>query len=425
MNRHPGSHPACVTLPAIVTCVTFLAFPALASAQWARVLDVQPTDMFTVWANCDTIVAGADSVVYISTNAGTTWKRSAPVAAGLFQVDAVLVRNGRLYAGTQQNHGVLVSDDLGDTWSDYNQGLSGLGSLDVIELISRGDSLYLATVGGGAWVRDVHSGPWIHFGNQIEAFQASNMTTIAAGGSRLFAAGGFNGTVFYRDPGQPDWTVSLLFNDRFAPGLAGLSAFWTGHRWLVGSNIGIFHSPTGHEPWTLVDFGIRPILFVGFAASGPDLFASLGAGGGTLIAMSRDDGVTWQGVDSLFSAFVYRLARVGTTLYAGRVDGLWRRSIAGIADVPDSPTPRLAFAIAGLNPVRDQVRFVFELPTAGPIAIDVFDVRGRKVGEVTREMRPAGRGEIGWDVSRLASGIYYARFTAAGHHATARVVHIH
>ena len=33
--------------------------------------------------------------------------------------------------------------------------------------------------------------------------------------------------VFFLDLGQPDWTLSLLFNDRFAPGLAGLTAIWT------------------------------------------------------------------------------------------------------------------------------------------------------------------------------------------------------
>jgi hypothetical protein len=380
--------------------------------------------VFTVVANGDTIATGADSVVYVSTDAGATWKRSAPVATGIFQVDAVLVRNGRIYAGTQQNHGVLVSDDLGDTWHDYNDGLVGLGALDIADLIMAGDSLYAATVGGGAWVRNLHSGPWIHFGNQIEALQADNMTAIAAGGSRLFAAGGFNGTVFVRDPGQPDWTLSLLFNDRFAPGLAGLSAIWTGQRWVVGSNIGLFTSPNGQEPWTFVDFGINPVLFVGFATYGHDLFASLGAGGGTLITMSRDDGTTWQSLDSLFGVFTYKLARQGTTLYAGRVDGLWKRSIANVAAVPDGALARLSFAIAGRHPpVGDDVRFAFELPDAGPIEIDVFDVTGRRAG-VIRETRPAGRGEVRWNAGQLRSGVYFARLTAAGSHATTRLVHV-
>jgi hypothetical protein len=173
-----------------------------------------------------------------------------------------------------------------------------------------------------------------------------------------------------------------------------------------------------------VDFGIRPIFFVGFAMFGNDLFTSLGAGGGTLIAMSRDDGVTWQGLDSLFSVFTYKIARQDTTLYAGRVDGLWRRSLADIDSVPkEVPSSPLAFAIAGRRPVvGGPVRFSFVLPEAGPIAIDVFDVAGRRVGAI-RATRPAGRGEVDWE-DRLASGIYYARLTAAGRRATLRLVRI-
>jgi hypothetical protein len=415
------SHSVC----ALAAGAALFAFAssAFAAGQWTRVLDVPITDIFTVWANGDTLTAGADSMAYVSTDAGLTWKQSATVASGLNSVSTVVVHEGRLYAGTDRQ-GVFVSDDLGDTWTGYSQGLAGLGGFDIMDLLVHGDSLYAATEGGGAWVRGFGAPSWTHFGNEIENFQASNMTAIAAGGSRLFAAGGFNGTVFYRDPGQADWTLSLLFNDRFAPGLAGLSAIWTGRRWVVGSNIGIYHSPTGQEPWTYVDFGIRPIFFVGFAMFGNDLFTSLGAGGGTLIAMSRDDGVTWQGLDSLFSVFTYKIARQGTTLYAGRVDGLWRRSLADIDSVPgEVPPSPLAFGIAGPRPVvGGPVRFSFALPEAGPIAIDVFDVAGRRVGAI-RETRPAGRGELDW-VDRLASGIYYARLTAAGRRATLRLVRI-
>ena len=415
------SRSICVWIGA--TLLALVAVPSPASAQWARVRDVPTQDVFTIWANGDTLAAGVDTAVYVSTDAGATWKASSRVAPDAFSVNAAFVHDGRLYAGTN-GQGVLVSDDLGDTWADYNQGLSGLGSFAVADMTVHGDSLYLATIGGGPWVRNLASGPWTPFGTTITTFQASNMTAIAAGGSQLFAAGGFNGTVFYRDPGQPDWTTSLLFNDRFAPGLAGLSAMWTGSRWIVGSNIGLFTSTTGHEPWTFVDFGFRPILFVGLAKRGSDLFASLGAGGGTLIAKSRDDGVTWKGLDSLFNAFVYKLATVGDTLYASRVDGLWRRSIANVDSVPDTAPARLAFAIVGSPAIGNRVRFAFVLPEAGPIAIEVFDVRGRKVGETIRETRAAGHGEAGWDSSGLPSGVYYARLTMAGHHPTARLVHL-
>ena len=404
----------------------FTVFVTLASpafAQWTRVSQVPNTNLFSIWSKGDTIVTGADTVVFVSTNAGATWKRSATVAAAATE-ERVRVHDGRVYAATR-GQGIFVSNDLGDSWSSFNQGLvGGFGNsqLDIIDLAVRGDSLFLATEGDGAWVRNLRAGTWGRFGAAFGPAQATNMTAIAAGGSRLLAAGGFNGTVFFRDPGQSDWTLSLLFNDRFAPGLAGLSAFWTGTRWLVGANNGVYASALGQEPWTFVDPGAgSPLFGVAFAQHGNDLFAAFAAFT-SLVALSQDDGSTWQPLDTV-ALPVTGLAVVGNTLYASRFDGLWRRSLDSVTDVPDrGAPPQLAFALAGPQPIADRVRFSFDLPEAGDIAIEVFDVTGRRVGDAIRDTRPAGRGEATWDAGRLAAGVYHARLTTAHARAIARLV---
>jgi hypothetical protein len=51
----------------------------------------------------------------------------------------------------------------------------------------------------------------------------------------------------------------------------------------------------------------------------------------------------------------------------------------------------------------------------------VFDLSGRRIDE-TRETRPAGHGDMGWDASRLSPGVYFARLTSARGHANARLV---
>src|SRR5262245_50995495 len=104
--------------------LAYLAFATPASAQWIQVPEVTAGDVFCVGSKGDTIMAGADSFAWVSTNAGATWKRSAKLAAGVTQVRRVRVRNGRLFAGTL-GQGVFISDNLGDTWSAYNQGLVG------------------------------------------------------------------------------------------------------------------------------------------------------------------------------------------------------------------------------------------------------------------------------------------------------------
>src|SRR5678815_2948179 len=104
----------------------------------------------------------------------------------------------------------------------------------------RGDSLFAATRGSGAWMRNLTTGTWSKFGNALEPAQASNMESIAASPERLFACAGFNGDAYWRDRATPDWTVTYFINNTVAAGLASLAAHWTGRSWLVGTNIGVY-----------------------------------------------------------------------------------------------------------------------------------------------------------------------------------------
>src|SRR5262249_20887695 len=95
---------------------------APASAQWIRVGALPPSDVFSLRSRADTIAAGVDTAVFVSTDAGATWRRSSRPAPGVQVITAVFMLNHRLYAGTS-GQGVLVSDDLGLTWQAFNQGL--------------------------------------------------------------------------------------------------------------------------------------------------------------------------------------------------------------------------------------------------------------------------------------------------------------
>lgn len=413
------------TLRSCVVLFALLVAAGPAAAQWTRVPDVPASDVFTVWANGDTIAAGADTAVYVSTNAGATWRRSVKVAAGVTTVKTVWIRNGRLYAGTF-GQGVFVSDDLGATWLGFSQGLVGgiaNSQLFIEDLLVRGDSLYAATAGAGAWVRNLAvAETWHHFGDAFEPNQASNMNAIAASDTRLLAAAGGNGTVFFRDRADADWTLSWLDNVGPEPGLAALAAVWTGHGWVVGSNIGVFISSLGEEPWTLTGPGLGTLFIVSFALRGHDLFADFGTGNGSVISLSRDDGATWQEVETLPLTFTYELAIRGSDLYAGRIDGLWRRSIANVS-VPDDPAlARLRFVIVGSQPIDDAARFRFEQPAPGPIVLEVFDLAGRRAADAIRGSFPAGPHEITWDARKLGPGVYHARLTAGGEQAVVRVI---
>jgi hypothetical protein len=408
---------------ALAPVVAFVAATP-ASAQWTRVTELPVANIYSVWTSGSTITAGSDSTAYVSLDSGATWTTTATVVAGSSQVRAVRFHNGRLYAGTL-GEGVFVSDDLGTTWQSFNQGLVGgfaNSQLVIMDLLLRGDSLFAATGGSGAWIRNLSStGGWSRYGDIFGPAQATNMESIAGSPTRLLAEAGFNGDVYHRDRGEPDWSISYLRNNTVAAGLASLAGVWTGHAWLVGTNIGVFRSALGQDPWTYFDFGLHPTLFASFAVRDGAVFTHFASGGGTGIEYSIDDGVSWNLLDSQPGIFTFKIATIGSTLYASRVDGLWRRSISSVS-APAAGVVGLRFAIAGALPAGDQVQFSFELPTGGPIAIEVYDVAGRRVGDSIREVRPSGHGEVSWNAAGLPAGIYHARLTAPGGEAKVRIV---
>lgn len=405
-----------------------LAVAAPASAQWTRVTEIPAAQMFSVWANGDTIAAGADTAVYVSTNAGASWSRSAKPVAGVTSVQAVWIRNGRLYAGTF-GQGAHVSDDLGATWSAFNQGLVGgiLDSqLDLVDFQVRGSDLYAATAGAGVYARSLAGpGAWQHFGEEFEPNQASNVNSLALGGTRLLASAGSNGMVFIRDPGDPEWTVSNLDNIGVHAGLQAMTAAWTGAAWVVGTNSGLFLSVAGQEPWTRVDLGFGPLFWTTFATQGGHLFGAFDLSIVPAVVMeeSDDDGATWQNEEVFPGVFVKDLAVSGDNLYAARGDGLWRRPI-GTVSVVDGGHIGLRFALAGPQPFGDQARLRFDLPVAGPASIEVFDLLGRRTGDRIEGWWSSGPHEVSLDARRMSPGVYAALLTAEGTHEVVRLVHV-
>lgn len=118
----------------------------------------------------------------------------------------------------------------------------------------------------------------------------------------------------------------------------------------------------------------------------------------------------------------------GTTYYfalktrdeAGNWSGLSNVAVyplitTGVGDMPSA----LEFSAPWPNPARDQARWSFALPEGQAIQVDVFSESGRRVRELASGWRPAGRGELKWDLRDhsghpVPAGIYLVRARLGG-----------
>jgi len=94
-------------------------------------------------------------------------------------------------------------------------------------------------------------------------------------------------------------------------------------------------------------------------------------------------------------------------------------ALDGPTAVPGPQSPVLALRDAAPNPFNPSTRIHFDLGRDMFVRLDVFDVSGRLVRSLVKEMRPAGRHEVAWqgrdEAGRsLASGVYYACLAGDG-----------
>lgn len=93
---------------------------------------------------------------------------------------------------------------------------------------------------------------------------------------------------------------------------------------------------------------------------------------------------------------------------------------SGTTSVPIATLPSaVSFLGARPNPVVSGTRFEFDLPSAASARVEIFDLSGRRLRDVSAGWFPAGRSSVAWDGldsegRRPPGGIYWASLTVDG-----------
>jgi hypothetical protein len=74
------------------------------------------------------------------------------------------------------------------------------------------------------------------------------------------------------------------------------------------------------------------------------------------------------------------------------------------------------------NPFNPTTTISFDLPQAGHVRLESYDVLGRRVATILDEQRTAGRHSVVWDAGGLPSGVYLLKLTTAEESMTRKVV---
>ncbi|UCH78244.1 MAG: T9SS type A sorting domain-containing protein [Candidatus Coatesbacteria bacterium] len=85
--------------------------------------------------------------------------------------------------------------------------------------------------------------------------------------------------------------------------------------------------------------------------------------------------------------------------------------------------PRKSFVLASTypNPAHERTTIAFSLPEAGNIALEVYDLSGRKVATVAEGYYEPGPHEVQFDTGKLTAGVYLYTLTTATERATRKL----
>lgn len=109
----------------------------------------------------------------------------------------------------------------------------------------------------------------------------------------------------------------------------------------------------------------------------------------------------------------------GVTGWGWIIDNLEIQPAGVSAVVPESGAPRILLAQNAPNPLRTATTIRFELPRSQSVALDLFDVQGRRIRSLVDGTHPAGAHVVRWDGRddsgrETPNGLYFYRLETGG-----------
>jgi hypothetical protein len=400
--------------------------------------------------------------VYISSNYGSSWLRS---AVGNNQTVYSFAKLGtKLYAGcnyTDPNGppgGIYLSTNNGINWS-YS-GLSYFGGAPVNTITVNDSNIFAGT--DNTLERSSNGGQnWsaVLSGNKIKSSAYLSPYILA----------GTNGNGVYRSSNNGAYWPTPTLTSRIVNTLVVI-----GTRIYAGTNgYGVYYSTNSGLSWTQTSLNTQNVLTIIDNGDGTIIYAGTETNG---VYRTNNNGVNWvqtslnnKTVNSLASYLgciiagtngygVYSTSNFGAT-WGQRNEGLgdfqtvhaliqkeeyifagiagkyvWRRSgeeLMGMKNISGNTPSSYSLSQNYPNPFNPNTKIRFEIPSYGfpiktfgndKVVLKIYDVLGKEIATLVNEALQPGSYEVTYDGSNLASGIYFYRLTAGEYVTTKKMI---
>jgi hypothetical protein len=359
------------------------------------------------------VFAGTDNrKILRSSDGGASWTDVGTAQLSPIIWSVAVDSQGTVFAGTDFR-GVFRSTDDGSSWIASNlttqriscllltkQGKAFAGVWD--------EGIYRSTDGGAMWTLVGASGHKVR-----SIIETPDGVLVAATDTTAQ-----EGRLYRSTNGGEAWTkIGLGLSSGVVHSLVSVSA----ETLFAGTaGQGIYRSTNTGDYWSSSYLFLPTTVSCLVAVGDKGVFAGLLEGG---VILTTDTGNSWFFEESGLPNLEVHSLMLGLDgrLYAGTGEGLCRSAtvLTGISTNANAIGPPGLDLHAHPNPFNTETMLSYDVPETGPVRLDVFDLRGRRISLIERSLHPAGSYFVRWVADNLASGVYLIVLeTPAGRAAT-------
>jgi photosystem II stability/assembly factor-like uncharacterized protein len=358
----------------------------------------------------DKIFAGADSVVFSSTDIGDNWLQtgSLPHYGNLdFRLQSLFTTtSGAILAGAYQ-WGVYRTSNYGTSWTNV-----GLDNETVYSFLEKPNGSIFTSTLSAVYISTDDGNNWGITGGNIPGGWFSSLATNSSGEIFVGMINRSDSAYIYRSTnnGQSWIPTGMTFQPVMSLLITEGDTIFAG---CVFSGGGIFRSTDNGMNWSEVSAGLinRDVYALAKNSIG-DLFA--GTAGG--VFRSRNSGELWVPINSGLTFNRIQSLELNSTgiLFAGTYGGgvfRTKQSTTSIYEISNKIPASLSLNQNYPNPFNPSTKISWQSPVGSWQTLKVYDALGNEVATLVDEYKPAGKYEVEFNSSSgirdLASGIYF------------------
>lgn len=352
--------------------------------------------------------------IFRSTDNGENWAN-----LGILNYDIRTIAigpTGDVLAGTIEWGGIFRSTDSGNSWTNI-----GAYHFDRVIAINPGGDIFLGTAALGVYRSTDNGANWVQV---LQDSTGKNVNSLIINSNGDIFAGTIFGGVFRSTDNGDNWiqiSQGLTFNNVYCLAIDSSGNIFAGT--IAG---GVFLSTDNGENWVQKSQGLTSEGFYVYSlmvnSSGNVIFAGTNDG----IFISTDSGENWiQNNQGLLTNNVQSLAINSVDdIFAGTDQGIFRHLHGTTSVNTTDPEIISSFQLYQNypNPFNPSTVISYQIPVNSNVVVKVYDILGNEAATLVDEYKPAGKYEVNFTATRLASGVYIFRLAADNYAETRKMM---